>query len=103
MDDMFSIRVNVADRYYPLMIQRADEERIRKAARLINERITLYKSKYTDKEVRDYLAMVSLQFVIKMLELEDHLETDQRNAQLEEIGETLKGILTKVDKDVLSY
>ena len=101
MDDTFSIRVSVADRYYPLMVNRADEERIRKAAKMINERITLYKSKYLDKEIRDYLAMVSLQFVIRMLELEDKLETDQRNGQFEDIGKQLDEILLKIKKDVL--
>ena len=100
MDDTFSIRVSVADRYYPLMVNRADEERIRKAAKMINDRITLYKSKYLDKEIRDYLAMVSLQFVIRMLELEDKLETDQRNGQLEDMGKQLDEILLKI-KNVL--
>ena len=43
MDDKLSIRVNVADRYYPLRIDRDDEEKIRKAARLINEKVLQYK------------------------------------------------------------
>ena len=36
MDDKLSIKVNVAERYYPLKIDRSDEEKIRRAARLIN-------------------------------------------------------------------
>ncbi len=39
MEDKLSIRVNVADRYYPLKIDRKDEERIRKAAKLINDKV----------------------------------------------------------------
>jgi len=35
MDDKLSIRVNVADRYYPLKVESDNEERIRKAARMI--------------------------------------------------------------------
>ena len=38
MEEKLSIRVNIADKYYPLKINRTEEERIRKAARLINER-----------------------------------------------------------------
>ena len=44
MDDKLSIRVNVADRYYPLRIDRNDEERIRLAAKLINDKVLQYKS-----------------------------------------------------------
>ncbi|MCT4638543.1 MAG: cell division protein ZapA [Bacteroidales bacterium] len=68
MDDKFTIRVNVVDRYYPLKIQRKDEETIRRAAKLINDKVVQYKQRYTDKDVQDFLAMASLQFVIKLLE-----------------------------------
>ncbi|NQU80265.1 MAG: cell division protein ZapA [Bacteroidetes bacterium] len=70
MDDRLSIRVNVADRYYPLKIERKDEEKIRRAARMINEKVLQYKQKYTDKDVQDFLAMAALQFVIKVIDSE---------------------------------
>ncbi len=70
MDDRLSIRVNVADRYYPLKIERKDEEKIRKAARMINEKVLQYKQRYTDKDVQDFLAMAALQFVIKVIDSE---------------------------------
>jgi cell division protein ZapA (FtsZ GTPase activity inhibitor) len=71
MEDKLSIKVNVADRYYPLKIERNDEERIRKAAKLINDKVLQYKQRYADKDMQDFLAMASLQFVIKAIELED--------------------------------
>jgi cell division protein ZapA (FtsZ GTPase activity inhibitor) len=52
MDDKLSIRVNVADRYYPLKVEGENEERIRKAARLINEKVLQYKQRYIDKDTR---------------------------------------------------
>jgi len=70
MDDKLSIRVNVADRHYPLRVDREDEERIRMAAKLINDKVLQYKQKYKDKDVQDFLAMASLQYVIKSLEIE---------------------------------
>jgi cell division protein ZapA len=66
MDDKLSIRVNVADRYYPLKVERENEEKIRKAARMINEKVLQYKQRYSDKDVQDFLAMASLQYVIKL-------------------------------------
>src|SRR4030042_5489585 len=76
MDDKLSIRVNVADRYYPLKVERENEEKIRKAARLINEKVLQYKMRYTDKDVQDFLAMAALQYVIKLTEEEEKLEND---------------------------
>jgi cell division protein ZapA len=90
MDDKLSIRVNVADRYYPLKVEREDEERIRKAARMINEKVQQYKLRYTDKDVQDFLAMAALQYVIKLTEEEEKLEKDY-------LPETLKELIKKID------
>ena len=67
----FPLKVNVAERYYPLKVDREDEEKIRKAARTINEKVLQYKQRYTDKDVQDFLAMAALQYVIKITEEEE--------------------------------
>ena len=36
MDEKLSIRINIIDRYYPLKIDRRDEEKIRKAGKTYN-------------------------------------------------------------------
>ncbi|MEE4178400.1 MAG: cell division protein ZapA [Bacteroides sp.] len=74
MDGKFHIKLQIVGRYYPLVIERKDEERFRKAARLINEKVAQYKQKYRDKDVQDFLAMTSLQFVLKELDLKEKLE-----------------------------
>ncbi len=93
MDDKLSIRVNVADRYYPLKVERDNEERIRKAARMINEKVLQYKQRYSDKDLQDFLAMASLQYVIKLNEDEERLVTDK-------LPEALRELVRKID-DVL--
>jgi cell division protein ZapA (FtsZ GTPase activity inhibitor) len=90
MDDKLSIRVNVADRYYPLKVERENEEKIRKAARMINEKVLQYKQRYTDKDVQDFLAMAALQYVIKLTEEEEKIENDY-------IPDTLKELIQKID------
>ena len=85
MDDKLSIRVNVADRYYPLKVEREEEERIRKAARMINEKVQQYKLRYADKDVQDFLAMAALQYVIKLTEEEEKLEKDYLPGALKEL------------------
>jgi cell division protein ZapA len=90
MDDKLSIRVNVADRYYPLKVERDNEEKIRRAARLINEKVLQYKQRYTDKDVQDFLAMAALQFVIKLSEEEEELSSSY-------LPDTLKELVNKID------
>ena len=85
MDDKLSIRVNVADRYYPLKVEKEEEERIRKAARMINEKVQQYKLRYADKDVQDFLAMAALQYVIKLTEEEEKLEKDYLPGAIREL------------------
>ena len=93
MDDKFSINVKIGERFYPLRIDRADEERIRLAAKLINDKVTLYKQKYSDKDVQDCLTMASLQFVIKMLELESRNDESPVISAVTELNEKLEQLL----------
>jgi cell division protein ZapA (FtsZ GTPase activity inhibitor) len=93
MDDKLSIKVNVADRYYPLKIERKDEEKIRKAAKLINEKVLQYKQRYLDKDVQDFLAMAALQFVTRVIETEDKLDVSPLEQKLQDLNEELEEYL----------
>jgi cell division protein ZapA (FtsZ GTPase activity inhibitor) len=96
MDDKLSIKVNVAERFYPLKIERKDEEKIRKAAKLINERVLQYKQNYPDKDIQDFLAMAALQFVIRMLDHENNQSGDNDMMDsLSEINSQIADFLSK--------
>ena len=90
-----SIRINLADRYYPLKIEAKDEERIRGAAKLINEKILQYKQRYVDKDNQDFLAMAALQFVIRYLELEERADDRPILEDLKELDQDLEEYLRK--------
>ena len=93
MDDKLSIRVNVADRYYPLKIEKDDEEKIRRAAKMINDKVLMYKQRYVDKDIQDFLAMAALQFVIKLIEEEERGSDDDLPKILEELNQKLVSAL----------
>lgn len=95
MDDKLSIRVNVADRYYPLKIDRSDEERIRRAAKMINDKVLQYKQHYSDKDLQDFLGMAALQFVIKLLELEEKQDASPIIELARELDQQLSEILER--------
>jgi len=93
MDDKLSIKVNVADRYYPLKIERRDEEKIRKAARLINEKVIQYKQRYLDKDAQDFLAMAALQFVTRIIEMEEKIDVSPLEQKMQDLNEELEEYL----------
>jgi len=93
MEEKLSIRVNVADRYYPLKIDRKDEEKIRKAAKRINEKVLQYKQRYTDKDTQDFLAMAALQYVIKVIESEYTQEATNVIEELKDLNSELDQFL----------
>jgi cell division protein ZapA (FtsZ GTPase activity inhibitor) len=90
MDDKLSIRINIIDRYYPLKIDKGDEEKIRKAGKIINEKVLQYKQKYADKDVQDFLAMAALQYVTRLIEMEEKEENPALLADIRELSEEIE-------------
>jgi len=61
MSDL-SIKINIANRVYPLTVKAEEEEGIRKTAKMINERIKEYEQNYAVKDKQDLLAMCALEY-----------------------------------------
>lgn len=101
MGDKLSIRVNVADRYYPLKVNREDEEDIRRAARIINEKVIQYKQRYTDKDTQDFLAMASLQFVNQLISLQQESSDEAMTEKIGELNQMIGALLEEENRDVL--
>lgn len=73
-----SIKIRIADREYPMKVKRADEERVRMASKLINEKVKSYKEQYGIDDKQDLLAMVAFDCLIdKMASEETHHVIDQ--------------------------
>lgn len=72
-----SIKVNIADRIYPLTIKTEEEESIRKAAKLINEQIRENQLNYEVKDKQDLLSMCALQFATEVLGFRNKNVKDQ--------------------------
>lgn len=92
MEDKLSIRVPIAERYYPLKIDRSKEEYVRQAAKLINEKVLAYKQLYADKDAQDWLAMAAMYFALRLVE-GDYEQT---------LTQTLDG-LKDLDKKLAEY
>ncbi len=86
MEDKLSIKINIADRFYPLKINRSEEEKIRKAAKSINEKIAEYKQHFDDMDAYDFLAMTTLQFATQIQEADHTDEIELINSEIQQLS-----------------
>lgn len=89
MDSNNTIKVKIADRYYPIKIDRGDEDRFRTAERRVNDALDQYRRWYSDKDTTDFLAMVALHFASKLTLLESAPAGDALTDALEKLNAEL--------------
>ncbi len=70
MSEKLSIRIQIGGRQYPLSIAPEKEEIIRKAAKLINERMKSYQENFAVQDTQDLLSMSALELGVKLMEAE---------------------------------
>ena len=95
MKDKLSIKVTVAGRIYPLAIERDEEENVRKAVKLINEKVSEFEKNFDIKDRQDLLSMVALNFVPQYLEAKDSLQKDDKGVieKLEKLDKMISQVL----------
>ncbi len=73
-----SIRIKIADREYPMKVKANDEEKVRVASRLINEKLKSYRDQFGIDDKQDLLAMVAFDSLVEKMSTEQtHQEIDQ--------------------------
>ncbi|MBL4715354.1 MAG: cell division protein ZapA [Bacteroidia bacterium] len=90
-----SIKVNIADRLYPLKVKLEEEEGIRKAAKIINEQLKEFQSNYAVKDKQDLLSMLAIKLTTENLELKskDYIEDEDLTRMIDDIDIKLKSNL----------
>ena len=76
-----SIKIKIADREYPMRINTEDEERIRRAGKLVNEKIKFFRENVGIRDVQDLLAMAAFDVLSESLKIDDRLQ--ENDHQLE--------------------
>lgn len=92
--DELSIKVKIAGRMYPLTIPRQDEEKVRRAARLIDEQFHFFREQYAVKDRADLLAMVALQIATANLNAETKADESPGSSDLIALRDTLRAALS---------
>lgn len=89
-----SIKVNIADRLYPLKVTPEQEVIVRQAAKLIQEKLKIIQSQFEIKDKQDLLSMTILDIATQLLKLQQMVATDEEavDKQLLEIQKLLKDV-----------
>ncbi|MFY0644627.1 MAG: cell division protein ZapA [Bacteroidia bacterium] len=87
-EEEISIKINICDRFYPLRINASEEENVRRAAKIINERAKYYIENFSVQDKQDALSMVALEFASEMdakTKSEDLGDVEQRLDDIERL------------------
>lgn len=94
MTEKLSINIKIDGRSYPLRVDRENEEKYRKAAKIINDIVLQYRQKYLTSDSQDVLAMTAIQFVLKSIELEEKVDRSPLFDELKKLDEELGDYLS---------
>jgi len=85
--EKLSIKLHIANRIYPMKIQRDSEEYIRNAVKEIEGRLKFYEENYAIKDKQDLLAMCLIEYASKFESVNNKnvIEDDGLTDKLNEI------------------
>lgn len=77
-----NIKVEIAGSIFPLKVNLEDEQKIKEAVDLINNKIAEFESKYAIKDKKDVLGMVMLQLVSQLYKQTHEAEKELSHLKL---------------------
>ena len=94
MKEKLSINIKIDGRNYPLKVDRDQEGKYRKAAKIINDIVLQYRQKYQASDSQDVISMTAFQFVLKSIELEEKVVRSPLFDELKKLDEELGDYLS---------
>ena len=89
LGDLMKIHVLIDSVRYPMIIKRTDEFQYREAARLLNERLNVYRESYQDIGAIKQWAMTAYEFAFEAVTYKTKNDTQPYKDKLEELGKEL--------------
>ncbi len=94
MTEKLSINIKIDGRNYPLKVEKENEEKYRKAAKIINDIVLQYRQRYVNNDSQDFIAMAAFQFVVKNIDLEEKVDQSPLFDGLKKLDEDLDDYLS---------
>lgn len=96
MNQQIKINLQLAGAYFPLTIERSEEEIVREAARQVNMLLSSYLERYKNLDQSKALAMVAYQFALEKLQWQARNDTQPYTEKLEVLSELLDRHMEKL-------
>lgn len=93
MSQEVSIKINIADRVFPLTVGVEEEAYVREAAKKLNDKINNYKKDFAVEDKQVLLSMCALEFATQAVKYESKtwIEDDGVSKKINEISDLLNG------------
>ncbi|HSJ67734.1 MAG TPA: cell division protein ZapA [Anditalea sp.] len=90
-----SIKIKIGDREYPMKVKVEDEAKIRRAGKLINDKLKRYREEFGLDDRQDLLAMVAFDCMVETMESSEvnSEESDQIKSTLTQINDQLTSLI----------
>ncbi len=95
MPELIPVNIVIGDRTYRLKIESGDEEKLRKTAKLINDKILEFRRDFAGKDMQDYIAMVLIWFAT------EQNKYGEESLKLKEVSEKISSLEKMIDKSLL--
>jgi len=92
-----SIKIRISDRDYPMRVDSSEEERIRVAGKLINEKLKHFREQFGIDDKQDLLSMTVFDAVM------DKLKSDQTTTDNESIVQKKIEQIDRILTEALAY
>ena len=93
-----SVKVEVAGGLYPLKVKQEDENIVKQAVELINQKISEFEKNYGIKDKKDVLAMVTIQLVTELQKQNKHIS--QELSTLHDVLNDVERMLVQHQKNI---
>ena len=103
MGELLSVKVSIANRNYPLRVNKDEQEKVLSAAENINKRIKEFEDNYAVKDKQDLLAMCALQFASEAMGSKQGSAENSRKEILESISSLNLIIDEYLEKETSSH
>ncbi|MED5269661.1 MAG: cell division protein ZapA [Bacteroidota bacterium] len=95
MSDYIKIKLNIADRLYPLTIERSQEIYFRDAVKKIESALKKLEENYSVRDKQDLLAMACIQFAAKLQ------KNQTSNSKIDDkIDEMITNMIDSIDNKI---
>jgi cell division protein ZapA len=95
MEEMIPVNIVIADRNYRIRVEKKDEEKVRKTAQLINQKITEFKVQFAGKDMQDFVSIALLWFATEQSDVTEAVL--KQEAALQDISEMQQLIRQTLD------